>query len=193
MARTGPSSRYRARETRPISIGAAAYRVVDQTICQGLLEPLVFHFCGYVQLLAIRGQVISASGFPSWALRHHGQLAILPLRRGCSLAFAFRARVFFSGRIARGILREDAAGFSCNLHVRTALLDCQCLNFIHHAGALSAALAIPATLSAATASVRVTARRLHLLAHVVALIFVQLPVTSQLRCTGGGILQGSER
>src|SRR5579862_5511098 len=193
MARTGPSSRYRANETRQISIGAAAYRVVDQTICQRLLESLVFHFRGYVQLLAIRGQAISASGFPAWALCHNGQLAILPLRRSCSLALAFRYRVFFGGRIARGILREDAAGFSRDLYVRAGLLDSQCLEFIHHAAALRAALAIPTTLSSAAALARVTARRLHLLAHVVALIFVQLPVTSQLRLTSGSLLQGSER
>src|SRR5580700_9394747 len=62
----------RPKTTRPISIGTAAYLVVDQAICQRLLESLVFHFRGYVQLLAIRGYAISASGFPTWALCHNG-------------------------------------------------------------------------------------------------------------------------
>jgi hypothetical protein len=63
-----------------------------------------------------------------------------------------------------GVLREDAAGFSGDLHVRASLLDCQCLEFVHHAGALSATLAVVTTLSAATAAARVTSCRLHLLA-----------------------------
>src|SRR5215469_7024269 len=77
MARTGSSFQLRFERLPLISIGTAANLVVDQTIRQRLLESLVFHSCIHVQLLAIRGEDVSASGFPARALRHHGELAIL--------------------------------------------------------------------------------------------------------------------
>src|SRR5215469_11107086 len=124
MARTGSSFQPRFERLPLISIGTAANLVVDQAIRQRLLESLVFHSCVHVQLLAIRGEDISASGFPARALRHHGELAILPFSRGYSLYLAFRCCVLFSRGIARRILAEHASRFSRNLDIRSGLLDC---------------------------------------------------------------------
>ena len=49
---------------------ATTSSIVDEAICNGFLQSFIFHFCGHIQLLAVRRQTVCASGFSARALRY---------------------------------------------------------------------------------------------------------------------------